>query len=264
MNFNFINPDDPIWAEIVTKLPKDNNGKEEEKLQLLNVTLYLLYKKQKYSLQLKWESLKDDDFKNTCLSHGNSYYADINVDSLRKKFDRWRNNGTWEKILPIFFQYGKYRWVIADGRYEVFFVCSKFIRDKNKNHKHSLKLQNIVHQQELADLKIKHDAKVAELNNDIANRDNEIWRLKQSNYKKHEKNYKEQEKFNQEMRNLLNERNKAILKANEIEKMNRFYVRKLHQYGYSPVGKNLDIKYLNNFNEVLKSSKRDDDDWDEE
>lgn len=99
----FYKYDDPIWAEIVTKLPKDNNGKEEEKLQLLNVTLYLLSKKQKYSLQLKWESLKDDDFKNNCLLHGKSYYTDMNVDSLSKKFDRWHNNGTWEKILPIFF-----------------------------------------------------------------------------------------------------------------------------------------------------------------
>ena len=253
MKFYFINPDDPIWAEIVTKLPKDNNRKEEEKLQLLNVTLYLLYKKQKYSLQLKWESLKDDDFKNTCLSHGKSYYADINVDSLRKKFDRWRNNGTWEKILPIFFQYGKYRWVIADGRYEVFLVCSKFIRDKNKNHKHSLELKDRDLEKKLTDLKIEHDAEVAELKETIAYKNREINSLKLENSKK-------QKELNQEIIDLRKEKNTAILERNEMEKLNRFYVRRFHELGLDFELASLDIKYLNNSNKVSKTSMRDDND----
>lgn len=129
--------------------------------------------------------------------------------------------------------------------YEVFLVYSKFVRDKNKNHKHSLKLQNINHKKKLADLKIKHDAEIAKLEETIAYKNREIKSLEL-------KNNNEQKKLNKEIIDLRKEKGQAAFERNNIEKINRFYVRKLHQLYYSPVKKNLDIKYLNNFNEVLK------------
>lgn len=145
--YKYINRTDEIWDKILPLLPKDNNKKEEEKLILINSVFYLQDCKrknneEKYSLQLHWDRL-ENNIDNILLPKENIVKEKGSIDNntLRKKFDDWRNKGIWERLLPIFAESSTYCWITKEGRYEVFLICSSFIRDKNKE-----RIKDIKHQ----------------------------------------------------------------------------------------------------------------------
>ena len=136
MKYKYINSNDEIWKKILPLLPKDNNDKENEKLILINSVFYLQdYKrknKDEYSLQLHWNRL-ENDINKILIGKGNivKEIKKIDNDTLRRKFDDWRNKGVWEKLLPIFDESSTHCWITQEGMYEVFLICSSFIRNKN-------------------------------------------------------------------------------------------------------------------------------------
>lgn len=261
MKYKYINSDDKIWSEILEKLPKDNNNKEQEKLLLINVVLHLLFEKNEYSLQLNWKQLENGGINKIYISEDNSPCNNVNIHSLRKKFDRWRNNGVWEKILPIFSDYSKYKKVTEDGTYEVLLVCSRFIRDKNRNRQHRIDMENEGHQNNIEEINRLHNEQLDKLKKEIKSKDYKISTLKKRINAL---------PYNDKIRILKNEKlelgnivRNTQCEMNRVIKMNRFYVRKLNSYGYSPaLSKRINIDRINNFREVLGSITDEDEELD--
>lgn len=136
MKYKYINFESSIWGEIYKILPKSKKDKSEEKLLLVNSVLFLVENKEKYGLKLHWKQLENDGIKNICACADSNNAIDgknVNVNSLRKKFNRWRDMGVWEMLLPIFDKYKEYHFVTNVGTYEVFLKCVKFANYKNKS-----------------------------------------------------------------------------------------------------------------------------------
>ena len=181
--YKYVNFEDEIWEQITRVLPEDNNNKTEEKLLLINAVLYLLHEKQAYHSQLHWLKLENDVIKNIYILNNSEDFTEcnkVNINSLRRKFNRWRSCGIWEALLPIFDNFKKYSWITEIGRYEVFLICSNFACVK-----HKLKENKYVHNKEESETKlITQDKKICGLreyveqqNNLLEQRDDKIYEL---------------------------------------------------------------------------------------
>lgn len=238
--------DDKIWGKILKELPKDNNYKDEEKLLLVNVVLYLLSKKADFSLQLNWKQLESANTNDLGFPIGNN----LNTNSLRRKFDRWRNNGVWANLLPIFYDNREYRWVTENGTYEVLLGCAKLVRDKSRDYKQYLEMVNDGYKSKEKDTEIKFKKKIEELEQELKKAQIEC---EQQKRKLDTIETVLTKKFNKERIELTNKASKAIYDKNCINKLNRFYVRKLNKYGYLPwLSKRPNQDIINNFSEILK------------
>lgn len=261
MKYKYINSDDKIWNKILKKLPKDNNNKEQEKLLLVNVVLHLLLEKDKYSLQMNWKQLENGGINKVLISEDNVQCNNINIHSLRKKFDRWRNNGVWEKILPIFSDYSKYKKITEDGTYEVLLVCSRFIRDKNRNRQQRIDIENEGHQNNIKDIKHFYDAQLDNLKKEIEAKDNEISNLnKKINGSIYNDKIHTLENENLKLKNIVNS---TQYEMKQLSRISKFCVQKLDTYGYSPASsKGTSINLINYFREVLGSTTDEDEELD--
>lgn len=181
LKYKEINKDDEIWTRLSDKLPRDNNDRENEKLLLINAVVYLLSKvKGQYSLQLKWKELEGGSIKSIFDIDNDveeEFIKSIKIDSLRKKFDRWRNDGIWERLLPVF-QKSKYVWITNDGTYEVLLICSKFIRDKHMQNQDYIAAQKQLHDEDISNIKSQHYEAVESLKKQIREKESTIRKLK--------------------------------------------------------------------------------------
>ena len=100
------------WQRIEKLLKSDKNnwrGKSYEKRIFIAGVIYLLKQKEKYKMsRLNWKSLPEH--------YGNCH-------SQERKFVRWKNDGTWLKILPELIEqfpfvgkFGVYELLLKDGK----------------------------------------------------------------------------------------------------------------------------------------------------
>ena len=249
--------DDAMWTNIVAELRKEDwRGKEQEKRNLINTVLYLLYQsKGQFSLQLHWNLLNESD--------GIEYLKFAKSDSMRHTFDRWRNNGLWERLLPIITKKSKYRWLLDNGTYEVLLRSNKIVRDRNlslkKDQERQDKLLSDEHNKELNHLNAQHkmelqrrDETISELKSTIDMKSKEIKALK---------NGSEVKKLKQEIEKQIREKSTYIRDNIDLKQLNRFYVRKLYHMGYDPLKvKKANPLVINNFREVLTEYNEEADD----
>lgn len=121
------NISDALWEEIESKLKFKTawRGKSEEKRLFVEAVLYLLSQKNKYSTRMNWKELK--------------YSGYDNDESYARKFNRWKDNGTWQVVLSVLSKYSEYEWIFKFGVYEVFFDNPRFLCDVNRMIERPLK-----------------------------------------------------------------------------------------------------------------------------
>ena len=249
--------DDNLWEVLKNELRKEDwRGKETEKRNLINAVLYLLSEiKGKYELQLHWKKLNE--------INGQEYLKYANSDSLRETFGRWRNKGIWEKLLPLLAKRSKYKWVLANGTYEVLLRSSKIVRDRNlvcntervrqdklRDEEHAEELSRLVEQYE--EEAKKRDKTISEQKAEIALLNKTITSLKGN---------AECKKLKIEIEHLTQERNKYMKENIDLKRLNKKYIVKLYKtYNYNPASsKNVSQEVLDNFREVLKEARDEED-----
>lgn len=169
-----------VWHELECRLRKNHawRGKSEEKRIFIETVLWRLLEKIRdndTSVRMHWKSLeKQGD----------------NSDSFNRKFNRWRDNGTWITVLKLLSEYEEYNWIFNFGAYEVFFKECTAIRDINKIvyevtvKKLKEKINELsMHLEKLSDIEKINNALIAcreenkELKSDLNSKNNECERL---------------------------------------------------------------------------------------
>ena len=111
---------DDVWGRLEAVLKSDKStwrGKSESKWLFIEGVLSLLKDKKEFSTSLNWKNLNP--------KYGNSL-------SQCRTFNRWRDNGIWEKLLPVFASRANYAWVAKLGTYEVLLKNCKCLSKINK------------------------------------------------------------------------------------------------------------------------------------
>lgn len=114
--------DDDVWSELEYRLRKEYawRGKGEEKRMFIETVLWRLLEKIRdndTSVRMHWKTLeKQGD----------------NSASFNRKFNRWRDNGTWITVLKVLSKHEEYNWIFNFGIYEIFFKECTAIRDINR------------------------------------------------------------------------------------------------------------------------------------
>lgn len=129
-----------LWVDIAEIIPKqfggrdgkDNEAKKKDTQIFISSVLYLIQRKEPYSLRLNWKELPYQ-------------YGDINNHSHR--FNEWRKKGIWEKLLPTLIKYNK--WLLEEGKYEILMTNYKLIRDINKQSAKYMKNKNMLELEKL-------------------------------------------------------------------------------------------------------------------
>ena len=273
--YKYVNSEDKIWQKIEEVLPKDNNNKTEEKLLLINAVLYLLQEKQSYHSQLHWRKLENDGIKNIYIPNDSEGFTEIdkvNINSLRRKFDRWRRCGIWETILPIFDNFKKYTWITEIGRYEVFLICSHFACAKHKieEYRHELNKKGSETRLMTQDKKICEQSEMIEQQKELIKQlNNNIYELKntirhqtdciaQLEQKLSKRLKGEPTNDNMTENNMHNRKMDSLeYNYNQALKLKDKYIRKLLDYGYNPsCSKRENIDVINDFRDYLKRHPR--------
>ena len=215
--------EDKIWVEMLNVLPKDNNCKDEEKLLLVNAVIFLLSKKKEFSLHLNWKQLETIN----CGDIGCKENININVNSLRRKFDRWLNNGVWANLLPILYDNREYRWITENGTYEVLLGCAKLVRDKNRYYKHYFEMVNEGHKNKEKDTETKFKKEIEELEQKLKK-----VQIEYDNQKRKADTIEEEltKKFNKERNELIATANKAKYDMKQLNRENKKNIKKLEEY----------------------------------
>ena len=111
-----------MWEDIKNIIPKQFGGREgkNDKLKerdtrlFIDAVLYLIHKKEPYSLRMNWKELP---------------YEYGNIDNHAHRFNEWRKNGVWEKLLPTLIKHNE--WLLNSGKYEILMTNYKLVRDIN-------------------------------------------------------------------------------------------------------------------------------------
>lgn len=141
-------PED-IWLKIAPIIQECGEGykrkytssEDPEKSDVLSQkkvienVLYVVSEKEMFLSKMPWGKLGNDSKEH---------------DAYRKRFERWRDAGIWEKILSIFIKFDVYNDIMKQGFYEVFFVNYKLLTIMNcksellKNNKEISQSKKIV------------------------------------------------------------------------------------------------------------------------
>lgn len=198
--------DDNTWNKILTVLKNDKQtwrGKADDKRLFIDGMLYLLNNKVKGNnmSHLLWNTLPQKFGKPLTQS---------------RKFERWRINGMWEKILPILLKEQKYQWLAQQGVYEILFRNYRLLLDISAYNK-----QLVVWDKEKLHDKLKEDFdKKMEQANDKHSKEMET--LNGENYELKAKNLK--------LMNDLKESKKAIENEKEKQKKLNSFIQGLKEY----------------------------------
>lgn len=240
---------DDMWKRIETALKKDKatwRGKLAEKRLFIEGVLSLLQNKKTFSTCLNWNNLDP--------KYGDKY-------SQCRKFNRWRNDGIWEKLLSLFAERSNYCWIAEPGTYEVLMnngksliKINKIIKDNYDMEKENLNedINNLMNEN-----KILKD-RLEQLENDIKEKDSIIRNLKKEKAFLIKGCYTEQivqnknNKIKQKIKEIADIRNENIT----LKSFNRIYINRLYSLGYKPSKKNTNQAFIDNFWSVAKTFKK--------
>lgn len=97
IDFSEIKKEMPVWAELKPLLPlckvKSEEEAEKDNLEFINAVLSVLSQKTRLSTRLYWG------------------YFRQNASKYNLRFTRWRKDGVWERLLPVFVKYEEYLWL---------------------------------------------------------------------------------------------------------------------------------------------------------
>ncbi len=234
---------DDMWRRIETVLKKDKatwRGKSAEKRLFIEGVLSLLQNKKTFSTCLNWNNLDP--------KYGEKY-------SQCRKFNRWRNNGTWEKLLPLFAERHNYCWIAELGTYEVLVRNRKMLIKTNRVTKDNYDIEkenlnedigNLINENKMLKDKLEqleHDIKERDIN--IQNLHKEIDSLKNGNHVRTLK------------KNMQEELNKSIRKNHSLSEFNKEYIKTLYnRYNYTPSSRNSNQALIDNFWSVARNLKK--------
>lgn len=234
---------DDMWKRIETVLKKDKDtwrGKSAEKRFFVKGTLSLLINKKEFSTRLKWSDLNPN--------YGNYL-------SQCRKFNRWRNDGIWEKLLPIFAERANYSWIAELGTYEVLLKNGKSLVKINKAIKemYDMEKDNLY-----VDIETEksHNEKltleIEKLKTENEKKDYIISELKKENLNL--KNGNHIKSIQNDMQKKLNDRIKENIALRDF---NSKYITILYnKFKYEPTIDILDKALLDNFWSVAKKTKK--------
>lgn len=240
---------DDMWKRIETVLKKDKDtwrGKSAEKRLFVEGVLSLLINKKEFSTSLNWCNLDQ---------HYGNYLSQC------RTFNRWRNDGIWEKLLPLFAERANYSWIAEFGTYEVLLKNGKSIAKINKTIKDLYDIEKNDLYNDIEAEKNRNErlqAKLENLENDIKEKDKTIQKLNRE--KQNLINGCYTERIVQKQKSKLKEKAKDIANLqNEIinlTRFNRMYIDRLYRRGYRPSGRNTDQAFIDNFWSVAKTFKK--------
>ncbi|GEM_PF-2750304 len=129
-----------MWEDIKNIIPKQFGGREgkNDKLKerdtrlFIDAVLYLIYEKEPYSLRMNWKDLP---------------YEYGNIDNHAHRFNEWRKNGVWEKLLPTLIKHNK--WLLNSGKYEILMTNYKLVRDINSKSAAYINAKNKIERENL-------------------------------------------------------------------------------------------------------------------
>lgn len=232
---------DGMWKSIETLLKNDKDkwrGKSAKKRQFIDGVLSLLINKKIFSTRLNWSNLVTEN--------GNSA-------SYCRTFNRWRNDGTWEKLIPLFAKRANYSWIAELGTYEVLLKDGKSLIKINKAIKdnYDMERNNLcedIEKEKNHNEELKQE--IEKLKKVIKEKEDNISKLTKTINK-----FKNNEHIKKLNREHIDEIHKIQNEVINLKRFNRIYVARLYQRNYRPSSKNTDQAFIDNFWSVAKTFK---------
>ena len=232
---------DGMWKAIETLLKKDKDkwrGKSAKKREFIDGVLSLLINKKIFSTRLNWGNLVTEN--------GNSA-------SYCRTFNRWRNDGIWEKLIPLFAKRANYSWIAELGTYEVLLKDGKSLIEINKAIKDNYNMERNNLYEDIEKEKSHNEEltlEIEKLKNEIKEKDSNVSKLNNTIISlgngKYIKSLRRKHKHD-----IYKLQNEVI----DLKRFNRMYIDRLYRYGYRPSGKNTDQAFIDNFWSVAKTFK---------